>query len=156
MPADVYVVDEANFFPDPLPGSDDAHGSGCVIPPGPTIPDGIWFGFVESFSPGTLTFDLACFWTGAIAEVKAAEDGEEAYDFYVRNLNPNTYSVPIAGDARAWYIDMLSGSVQSPDEIPITSWPQPDSYQTCPSDWCSVWLYINGGDATGIVEQYLP
>ncbi|MCJ7725222.1 MAG: hypothetical protein MUP76_02370, partial [Acidimicrobiia bacterium] len=103
----VYEVDEGNFFPDPLPGSDQAHGSGCVVPGGSTtLADGIWFGFVTAATPGMLTFDLACFWTGAAAEAKAIEDGEEVFDFYIRNMNPTTRQVPIDGAARFWYLDM--------------------------------------------------
>jgi hypothetical protein len=152
-----YVVDEGNFFPTPLPGSDQAHGSGCVTPGGSTtMPDGIWFGFVTAFTPGTVTFDLACFWTGAVAEAKALEDGAEAFDFYIRNMNPATYPVPLSGSTRVWYIDASSGDVSMPTEIPVTSWPHPDSVLNCPAQYCSVWLYINGGVATALVEQYLP
>ncbi|MFH2072019.1 MAG: hypothetical protein ABIJ75_04115, partial [Actinomycetota bacterium] len=151
-----YVVDESTFFPDPLPGSDQAHGSGCVVPGGSTtLTDGIWFGYVTAFTPGTLTFDLACFWTGAIAEAKAIEDGEEAFDFYIRNQNPLTRQVPLAGSARVWYVPAV-GDVSFPIETPVTSWPHPDSFLACPSDWCGVWLYVNDGKATALVEQYLP
>ncbi|MCJ7726437.1 MAG: hypothetical protein MUP76_08645 [Acidimicrobiia bacterium] len=152
-----YEVDESNFFPAPLPGSDQAAGSGCVVPGGSsTLTDGIWFGFVEAFTPGTLTFDLACFWTGDVAEAKAIEDGEEAFDFYIRNQNPNTRQVPLAGSARVWFIDASSGGVTMPTEIPVTTWPHPDSFLMCPGDYCSVWLYVNDGKATALVEQYLP
>ena len=43
-----------------------------------------------------------------------------------------------------------------PTEIPVTSWPHPDSFLNCPAQYCSVWLYINDGVATALVEQYLP
>ena len=144
----------ADFFPDPLPGSDQAHGSGCVVPGGSmTLPDGIWFGYVTAFSPGMLTFDLACFWTGQVAEDKAAEDGEEAFDFYIRNMNPTTRQVPLSGSAQVWYVPE---TVTMPTAIPVTDWPTIYSFLTCPADWCSVWLYINGGVVTHLVEQYLP
>lgn len=150
-----YVVNESNFFPDPLPGSDQAHGSGCVVPGGSmTLTDGIWFGFVEGISPGMITFDLACFWTGAAAEAKALEDGEESFDFYIRNNNPTNRQVPISGSARVWYLD-ATGDITLM-EIAPNQWPHPSSYLMCPGDYCSVWLYVNGGQATGIVEQYLP
>jgi hypothetical protein len=145
------------FFPDPLPGSDQAHGSGCVLAPGATtLPDGIWFGMAEAYAPGTLTLDLACFWTGQAAVDKAADDGVEAYDFYVRNVNPLTFPVPVAPSARVWYIDASSGNVQAPDEIPLAGWPHPDSFLGCPGEWCSVWIYVNDGELTALVEQYLP
>ena len=148
----VYAVDEGDFIPDPLPGSDDAHGSGCVVDPSQPLPDGVWFGYAESVFGGTITFDLGCFFTGAAAAAAATADGAEAFDFYIRNLNPVTYAVPIDPAARVWYVD---GSVVM-TEIPLASWPTPASFLSCPGDFCSVWLYVNAGSATGIVEQYLP
>lgn len=155
-PETVYLVDTTDFFPDPFPGSNDAHGSGCVTPGFDALPNGVWFGFAEGVGGGVITFDLACFFTGPAAVAAATADGEEAFDFYIRNKVATTFAVPIAGDARVWYIDMVSGDVTSPTEIPLASWPDPDSYQDCPDDYCSVWLYVNGGRVTGIVEQYLP
>jgi hypothetical protein len=153
--APVYEVDEGSFFPDPLPGSDDAHGSGCVVPGGSMIlPDGIWFGFAEGIAPGVITFDLACFWTGQAAIDKATEDGEAAFDFYIRNQNPTNREVPIDGAARVWYLD-ATGDITL-IEIAPNQWPHPSSFLPCPGEYCSVWLYVNGGRATGIVEQYLP
>ena len=151
-----YLVDEGDFFPDPYPGSLQAHGSGCVTGGALLLPDGVWFGFAEALASGTITFDLACCYTGAAAMTKATDDGEEAFDFYIRNMNPKTYPVPIAGSARVWYIDMTSPNVSVPLEIPLAAWPHPGSYVPCPGQYCAVWLYVNGGEATGIVEQYLP
>jgi hypothetical protein len=110
---------------------------------------------------GEITFDLACFWTGAPACDAQIADGfaagpDECLDFYVQNNVATTFDVPIASGARVWYVDMVSGDVSSPTEIPLTSWPSPDSFQECPGEYCSVWLYVNGGEATAIVEQYLP
>ena len=95
-----------------------------------TLPDGIWFGFVTAFTPGTLTFDLACFWTGAAAEAKALEDGEEAFDFYIRNKNPRTFPVSIDGAARFWYLDATATS-RSLRSCP-TSGPTPPRSSTAP------------------------
>jgi hypothetical protein len=149
-------VDEGAFFPNPYPGSLDAHGSGCVTGGAALLPDGVWFGFAEGLTPDTITFDLACFYTGAVAAIKAAEDGEETFDFYIRNLNPKTYPVPIAATARVWYVDMTADDVSIPIEIPLATWPTPSSYLSYPCEYCPVWLYVNDGEATGIVEQYLP
>jgi len=156
-----YLVDTSDFFPDVFPGSNGGHGSGCVTPGFDALPNGVWFGFAEGVGGGEITFDLACFWTGIpacdaqIADGLAANPGE-CLDFYVQNNVATTFSVPVAADARVWYVNMLSGDVSSPTEIPLAAWPSPDSFQVCPSDWCGVWLYVNGGQATGIVEQYRP
>jgi hypothetical protein len=156
VPESFYLVDTTDFFPDPFPGSNDAHGSGCVTPGFDALPNGVWFGFAEGVGGGTITFDLACFFTGPAAVAAAAADGQEAFDFYIRNKVATTFAVPVAADARVWYIDASSGDVSSPTEIPLAAWPHPASFLACPGEYCSVWLYVNGGRATGIVEQYLP
>jgi hypothetical protein len=160
-PETVYLVDTTDFFPDPFPGSGGAHGSGCVTPGFDALPNGVWFGFAEGVGGGNITFDLACFYTGPAACDAQIEDGfaadaDECIDFWVRNNVATTFSVPLAAGARVWYVDMTSGDVTSPAEIPLADWPTPDSFQDCPGDYCSVWLYVNGGRITGIVEQYLP
>lgn len=155
-PGTYYEVDTSDFFPDPFPGSSGgAHGSGCVVADYVTLPDGVWFGFAEAVGGGAIDFDLACFFTGEAAMDAAGEDGTAAIDFYIRNNVTVTYHVSIAADARVWYIPMTAAD-PTPVEIPLGAWPAPDSFQECPSDHCAVWLYVNGGEVTGIVEQYLP
>lgn len=160
-PETVYLVDTTDFFPDPFPGSGGAHGSGCVTPGFDALPNGVWFGFAEGVGGGNIAFDLACFYTGPAACTAQIDDGfvtdpDDCLDFWVRNNVATTFAVPIAAGARVWYVDMTSGDVGSPAEIPLADWPTPDSFQDCPGDYCSVWLYVNDGRATGIVEQYLP
>lgn len=148
----VFVIDTEDFFPDPLPGSADAHGSGCVS--GPTLGDGIWFGFAHAVADGTITFDLACFFTGPAAVAAATADGAEAFDFYIRNANPSTRAVPMAADAQVYGVTDTAGGIEM---VAVVGWPPtPGGYLECPAEFCAVWLYVNGGIATGIVEQYLP
>ena len=149
----LYLIDPTDFFPDVFGSPGDPHGSGCVVG-ADVLPAGVWFGFAEAVGGGTITFDLACFFTGDAAAAAAIADGEEVFDFYIRNQNPKVYSVPISGSVQVYYVDMIT----APEPTPIvpTSWPTSASFQTCPSDHCAVWLYVNGGVATGIVEQYLP
>lgn len=143
------------FFPDPLGTPDDGHGSGCVLA-GDVLTDGMWFGFVDAVSGGVATFDLGCFFTGAAAVAAAAADGEEAFDFYIRNQNPRTFAVALAAAGTAYWLD-ATGDL-TPQPIPMGTWPvaAPPSYQTCPDTSCGVWLYVNGGVATELVEQYRP
>lgn len=151
-----YEVDTTDFFPDVFPGSTNgAHGSGCVTPGFDALPNGVWFGFVEALGAEGLVFDLACFFTGDAAVAAAEEDGAEAVDFYIRNQNPTTFTVPVAVGIRVWTVDATAADV-TPTEIPPGEWPYSGSYQDCPSDHCAVWLYVNGGEATALVEQYLP
>lgn len=147
-----FVVDPVDFFPDPLPGSADANGSGCVSDT--TLGDGIWFGFAHAVAAGVITFDLACFFTGAAAVAAATADGAEAFDFYIRNDNPTTRSVPVAADPEVFGVSNGSGGIEM---IPVVGWPPtPGAFLECPGEFCAVWLYVNGGVATEIVEQYLP
>lgn len=149
----LYQIDPTDFFPEVFGAPGDPHGSGCVVG-ADVLPAGVWFGFAEAVSGGVITFDLACFFTGDAAVAAATADGEEAFDFYVRNQNPKVYSVPISPTAQVYYVDMITGPEPTP--IAVSSWPTADSFTTCPGEYCPVWLYVNGGVATGIVEQYLP
>ncbi len=153
----IYLVDPANFFPPKFPGNQGGHGSGCYADPG-VLPDGVWFGYPLAVAGGMITFDLACFYTGAEANAEAAADGESTpvpNDYYIRNFNPLTFAVPIAAGASAWYLDPIS---LQPTEIPASTWPTAASFYAtiCPGEYCSIWIYVNGGEATDIVEQFLP
>jgi hypothetical protein len=150
-----YTVANYGFFPDPFPGSDDANGSGCT-PGAGQLPDGIWFGFVKGVTADTLTFDLACFWTGDAAAVRATADGQEVLDFYIRNQNPATRTMPRDTAGTAYWLD-ASGDL-TPQAVPMSNWPDTGGtrYVPCPGDNCAAWVYINGGVITELVEQYLP
>lgn len=157
VPGSPFTAGAYGFFPDPLGTGADGHGSGCVIA-GTVLTDGMWFGFVDAIGGGAVTFDLACFFTGVDGWNAAADDGEVGYDldFYIRNQNPLTFSVPLDASGTAYWLD-ATGDL-SPLPIAMTDWPQPlpPDYQACPDPFCSVWLYVNGGVATELIEQYLP
>jgi hypothetical protein len=150
--ATFYGIDTGSFFPAVFGDPGDPNGSGCIVG-ADVLPPGVWFGFADAVDGGTITFDLACFFTGAAATEAATADGAEAFDFYIRNQNPKTYSVPIASAASVFYVDPTT---IEPTPIGAESWPTADSFLPCPGEYCAVWLYVNGGTATGIVEQYLP
>mgnify|MGYP001814888369 CR=1 FL=1 len=157
-----YPVDPTDLIPDVFPGvTNGAHGSGCVTPGFDELPDGVWFGFIETVSSSMVTFDLACFFTGEAACVAQTEDGAAAgpadcLDLWIRNHVETPFGVPISPEARVWYVDALAPEWDNTFEIPLASWPTEASYQPCASDYCAAWLYVNDGRATGIVEQYLP
>ncbi|MGZ8786406.1 MAG: hypothetical protein ACXW1Y_12695 [Acidimicrobiia bacterium] len=151
-----FSVASRGFFPDPLPGSDQAHGSGCVVG-GSELPDGMWFGFVEGITADAVTFDLACFWTGEAAVAAATADGEEEiFDFYIRNNNTQTRTVARSPAGTAYWLD--GAGDLTPQAIPMNDWPvtSDTAYQDCPSRHCAGWLYINDGQVTELIEQYLP
>jgi len=150
-----YLVGTPGLYPlSPLPGSDGAGGSGCSPGAGP-LPDGVWFGYVYDQGTASVEFDLACFYFGDIAYTKGAEDGEEVDDdYYVRNHNATTRTVPVEPTATVYEIDATTIDFVP---VPFSAWPlDPTGYIACPSDWCGVWLFINGGVTTEILEQYTP
>lgn len=138
----------------PQANSGGANGSGCMPGSGP-LPDGVWFGFATAFAPEPLTFDLACLWFGDAAWEAAAEDGEEApNDVYIRNENPALRTVVLEPDTPTHRVDW-TGAL----ELVITTWADWPSFHgtggSCP-DWCPVWLIVDQGVVTDVVEQYLP
>lgn len=150
-----YEVGVPEFYPLPsLPGSGGAAGSGCSPGTGP-LPDGVWFGYVVAKSATDIDFDLACFYFGDIAYTEGAADGEEVNnDYYVRNVNPTLRSVPVEPTVTVHEID--AGSIGFLT-VPFSGWPvDPAAYISCPSNWCNVWLFVNGGEVTEILEQYVP
>lgn len=150
-----YLVGTPELYPlAPLPGSDGAAGSGCA-PGAGALPDGVWFGYVLAKSAAAIDFDLSCFSFGDIAYDEGALDGEEVNnDYYVRNANPTLRTISI--DPAVTVYEIEAGSTGHLD-MPFSAWPvDPSAYLACPSNWCGVWLFINGGNVTEILEQYVP
>lgn len=141
--------------PEPLPGSDGASGSGCA-PGTDTLPDGAWFVFVVEDRPDAIRGDLACFWFGDIAyEVGEAAGEDVANDYYISNVSGRIRTVPVAADAVVW---TLAGDTSDGHRsVPYEAWPTGTStYVACPGEFCIVWLYVNDGVITDIVEQFTP
>jgi hypothetical protein len=141
--------------PEPLPGSDGASGSGCN-PGSGDLPDGAWFGFLSEVETEGVTVDLACFWFGDIAyEVGELAGQEVNNDYFITNDSDRLRSVPVAGDATVWTI--AGDSTEGHSAVSFASWPSSEpTYVQCPGDGCLVWLYVNGGLVTEVVEQYTP
>ena len=152
-----YAIGTPGLGPPPvLPESEGPNGSGCVPGSNTVIPDGIWFGNVLATTGTTITFDMACWFWGDLAEAEAAKDGEEALNnYYIRNQNPLTFEVPIGPSATMYWLDVSSGNF-IPEPMPMADWPGPDEAWPCPGDLCGVWLYINDGVITEAIEQYRP
>jgi hypothetical protein len=130
--------------------SGDPHGSGCA-PPGDVLPDGVWFGYAEAVSGAVITFDLACYFTGQAALAVSGPDCDTEFGEYcVRNVNPKTFTITIDPNADVYYIEPSWNIAQ----VAASAWPVSGSYLTCPGTRCGVWVYINGGVATGVVEMF--
>ena len=137
--------------PEPLEGSGGASGSGCNPGPG-ELPDGVWFGMVESVTASTVELDLACFYFGDIAYDIGDDRGEEVdNDYIIVNDNPALRTVPVRPGATVHEltsVDFVSTAFED--------WPAVADGPSCPGETCIVWLYVNAGQATEIVEQFVP
>jgi hypothetical protein len=131
-----------------------ADGSGCTPGEG-DLPDGRWFGLVTATSADGIEFDLACWFSGAAAIQAAAEDGEESpppNDYYVRNENPATRSLPVdAAVTVVWYPEL--GDPTSEATTSFSDWVTQDRE---PAGIPGIWLEIEGGSVVDIHEQWVP
>jgi hypothetical protein len=141
-------------FPAVLGGPLDAHGSGCAPGAGP-LPDGIWFGFPQAWTTSSIDFDLACFYSGDAAIAEATARGEESpppNDYIITNDNPTLRTVPVAAGAIGHRLD---NSIET-HVVPFADFiADPGDFQNC-FQFCLMWLYVNGGEITEIVSQYVP
>jgi hypothetical protein len=127
-----------------------AQGSGCA-PGAGKLPDGVWFGFVKTWSTTQVAFDLACWYSGAAGEAQAAAHGQEfTNDYFVTNDSTTVRLVTVAGDIpakkAAWDdgVFTLSQVIADPGGTLPTSAPYP------------AWLFVNGGVVTELEVQYVP
>ena len=132
-----------------------AEGSGCTPPSVTDLPDGEWYGVVEGAGDGQLVFDLACWFTGDVAVIASAEDGEESpppNDYHTRNANDVLRTVDVdAGAPVTWYPD--GGD---PANVATVTYDQWRSDRESRVFDLAVWLTIEGGIVIAIDEQWVP
>jgi hypothetical protein len=134
-----------------------ANGTGCA-PPGDVLPDGAWFGVVTGISTAgeSISFDLGCLYTGANARAEAAFDGTDApNDYYIRNVVPKIFTTRVAAGFRAVWLRTDLDFV----ETGFAGWASKTAaapFMECPGGGCRVWLFVNGGRVTELLEQFLP
>jgi hypothetical protein len=118
------------------------------------LPDGVWFGIVDSYDGNGIAFDLACWFTGDAAAVAAAEDGEESpppNDYYVRNQNPKLRDLTVpANTPIRWY---LSGDPNDYVDGDFVGWTV--FLDTAPFR-LDIWVTIVNGEVASIEEQWVP
>ena len=128
-------------------------GSGCT-PESEVLPDGVWYGVLISHDENTISFDLACWFTGDDAVVAAAEDGEESpppNDYYVRNENTLIRdldvdpSIPVT-----WY---LSGD---PNDAETGEYEAYAGVLATREFSLGLWVTITDGAVSQIEEQWVP
>ena len=144
-----YVFPYESHFAVPQLGTEPVRGTGCGADGslGPTIPDGIWNGFI-TISATSLTIDVECVYYGAsaapyVAACEAEHDPDEclAYgdDFWTVNNNPRTRTVPLdPGFRRRYEIDACADP--GPGKGAKKASPEQDQFDS--------WLIIENGKAT--------
>ncbi len=141
-------------FPEVFGGPLDAHGSGCAPGPG-ALPDGIWFVFAKGWTSSSVEFDLACFYSGDAATAEAAARGEESpppNDYIITNDSPTLRTMPVAAGAIGHKLD---NNVEL-EAVPFADFiADPGDFQAC-FQFCLMWLYVNNGEVTEVVSQYVP
>lgn len=150
----VYFVVTGTLYPPDAVDGVGASGSGCT-PGSGSLPAGVWFGYASAGNASSVQFDLACWYFGDLAWEIADTYGHTAEnDYYVVNENPTLRTVPVAADAVVHHIDPMS---IGHDPISYPDWLlEPPGYLMCPFDFCPLWLYVNDGVVTEILEQYVP
>lgn len=124
-------------YPFPMSSDRSLYGSGCS--PGTTIlPDGAWFGFVVDATTTEVQFDLAC--------LVIPDEGHPA----VRNDNPSLRSIEVADGTVVHHLRMgeEAAGIRSFDEWRIHGC-------TTGGDACPMWLFVNDGVVTAMVEVRL-
>jgi hypothetical protein len=137
--------DEAKYS---APGG--AQGSGCA-PKTNVLPDGVYFGYTKSWSTSQIGLDLACWYSGAAGEAQAKAHGMEfTNDYFVTNVNPKIWLIPVAGDIAAKKAALDDGTFTLSQVIadPGGSEPTGSPYPT--------WIFVNGGAVTELSVQFVP
>jgi hypothetical protein len=144
----------------PGPGEGGALGSGCE-PGGAALPDGAWFGYATAWDANGIEFDLACFYIGEGAAAQARMHNDESpppNDFYVVNDNIATRRVAASADAVAYRLTSSDGPVglERTTFGDLAAHAGPSNLVSCPGPTCPVWIFVNRGRVTEVMQQYFP
>lgn len=141
------------------PAPDGAGGSGCLAD-GAAITDGVWFGFPTAWDQSEIEFDAACMFSGEAAAQQATARGEESpppNDFIIVNDSAYLHKIPVGPGARAVRVTHDStGSITTEFTTYEDLLAKPSTYLSCPGDGCPIWVFVSGGVAVEIAQQYTP
>lgn len=139
----------------PTTSDDGPAGSGCSPGDAVSLPEGEWYGFIEATSATGIEFDLACWFTGQAAIDASAEDGEESpppNDYYVRNENTMTRSLPVSPQVPVvWYPE--GGDPTTETVVDFEAWAEAVVGR---GFMFGVWLDVIDGEVHEIREQWVP
>ena len=135
------------------PGVAAAAGSGCE-PGAGVLSDGRWYGTVVSLTTDELELDVACWFIGEDAVMAADEDGEESpppNDYYVRDEDDATSTVPVAAEA-----SVIMYPSDTPQERLGTVAELIEVAESRDGFPYGVWVEVADGGAVSIMEQWVP
>jgi hypothetical protein len=125
---------------------DGPSGSGCEPGDDTGLPNGWWYGTIDGEVTDSVSFDLACYYTGEAAdEVAASRDDEAPSGVYVVNDNPTLRSIPLADDVQTRCVT-LEPEVANVDCAP----------GDLMTDIWDVWIRVVDGEVDRIFEQFHP
>ena len=171
-PSNGFTFPYPGFYDVPRLGTEEVLGTGCGGNGslGDTIPDGFWFGWIESVGATSLEFDVGCIYIGetaarleqewAISPQQQADDPSPYFGggWWLVNNNERTRTVPLA----AGFV-VAAANISDP-AAPHPNWPGvagfdykcvppvdpfvvPEGYPSGVYNFTGSWLYIAGGQA---------
>lgn len=141
---------------------------GCGTSAPDTLPDGTYFGFVKDVdtASGTMSFDLACFYTGDEADQQAAARGDEVpvpNDVYIVNDNPKARDLMLSPSPELVLIDWNACCETKPGaDLDAFATAIDGNGFTTIGGWkyngqnSPYWVTVDGGQVVLIEEQFLP
>lgn len=166
QPGTGYAFPYAEFWDVPQLGTETVRGTGCGANGtfGDTMPDGLWFGWIDSTGGSSLQFDVGCAYHGAVAEqmcddfmAERPDDGSPpcygsgADALFIANNNTRTRTVPMAGGYQAVSAVVIEEVLNDGSGI---------LHCTAPSDpvnngdnGMGVWLSIQNGQAQYSLQE---
>lgn len=123
------------------------------------LADGRHYGILKVFDPKKriLLIDVVQFLTGEAAEKAAREDGEEAYDYYVRNQNTRVRVLGYAASAPIVVNTLTAEETgSSTKDTQVTEAKFASYFAKGEAQQRMFYVTIAGGVVTKINEQFLP
>jgi hypothetical protein len=143
--------------PSPFEGSGGASGSGCA-PGAGVLPDGAWFGHAVRWDAAGIDFDLACIYFGdpAVAEAATRKLEKPPNGFLIVNDGKVLRRVSVASGAIGYRLVDVGERIALERTTYASLIVDSGRYQPCPAEWCPVWVFINAGAASEVMQQYIP
>ncbi|HEX8004054.1 MAG TPA: hypothetical protein VF519_15300 [Mycobacteriales bacterium] len=123
------------------------------------LKDGRHYAYLKSLDTKklTLTLDVIQFLTGEEAEKAAQEDGEEAYDYYIRNQNTRLRTLTVAANVRVVVNTLTAEETgSSTKDTEITLAKLASYFAKGEAQRRVFYVTLSGARVVRINEQYLP